>query len=374
MVEDDEQHVSGELSRIEEVDISDMSSEPIDTPTSTSIDPSLQTSIDTNSCYSTLKSIDVSSCYPDKKVEKEITMEDFLELEEFLELEDGQQLGDLDSSEEVTMEDFLELEEWLGDLDQNPKQKFDDQHTSGKGLENSLKADDIDRHKPDEIDRHPPYDIDLQSPSNIDQHTPDCIDRHPPNCIDRHSCLDELSGYPIEPGTIEEIMHMSKTSHIDVPEHLRPPICAEEVVGICKRVKSIHDPVKIMVPCAVFEVESPIPPDKGVYLSSYIEIPLIDTRRESERNKYELCGNIFYGDTTTHSDKSGGKKRRNWKKRKRIKGDPQLSSIPHFSDSVRKPRVRSRCFSHSFAKLKALLIAEMIDKGEGYMEEAFTHE
>ncbi|KAH0942686.1 hypothetical protein HID58_002323, partial [Brassica napus] len=34
----------------------------------------------------------------------------------------------------------------------------------------------------------------------------------------------------------------------------------------------IHDPVKIMVPCAVFEVESPIPPDKGVYLSSYIEV------------------------------------------------------------------------------------------------------
>ncbi|KAH0843405.1 hypothetical protein HID58_090550, partial [Brassica napus] len=121
---------------------------------------------------STLKSIDVSSCYPDQKVGKEITMEDFLELEEFLELEDGQQLGDLDSSEEVTMEDFLELEEWLEDLDQNPKQK--------------------------------------------------------------------------------------------------PPICAEEAVGICKRVKKIHDPVQIMVPCAVFEVESPIPPDIGVYLSSYI--------------------------------------------------------------------------------------------------------
>ncbi|WZY99930.1 hypothetical protein YC2023_072259 [Brassica napus] len=154
MVEDDEPHVPGELSRIEEVDISDMSSEPIDTPTSTSIDiptvtsidtsfstsidPSLQTSIDTNSCCrsipleipeksscpqdiadSTLKSIDVSSCYPDQKGEKEITMEDFLELEEFLELEDGQQLGDLDSSEEVTMEDFLELEEWLGELDKN---------------------------------------------------------------------------------------------------------------------------------------------------------------------------------------------------------------------------------------------------------------
>ncbi|WZY77944.1 hypothetical protein YC2023_024328 [Brassica napus] len=46
MVEDDEQHVSGELSRIEEVDISDMSSEPIDTPTSTSIDIPTVTSID----------------------------------------------------------------------------------------------------------------------------------------------------------------------------------------------------------------------------------------------------------------------------------------------------------------------------------------
>ncbi|KAF2546790.1 hypothetical protein F2Q70_00022224 [Brassica cretica] len=300
---------------IEEVDISDMSSEPIDTPTTTSIDiptvtsidPSLQTSIDTNSCCrsipleipeksscpqdiadSTLKSINVSSCYPDQKVEKEITMEDFLELEEFLELEGWQQLGDLDSSEEVTMEDFLELEEWLGDLDQNPKQKFDDQHTSGRGLKISPKADDIDRDQPDEIDRHPPYDIDLQSPSNIDQHTPDCIDRHPPNCIARYPCLDELSGYPIEPGPIEVIMHMSKTSHIHVPEHLRPPICAEEAVWIFKRVKRIHDPVKIMVPCAVFEVESPIPPDKGVYLSSYIELSTVEVADISDTSSSSI--------------------------------------------------------------------------------------
>ncbi|WZY77979.1 hypothetical protein YC2023_024363 [Brassica napus] len=207
-------------------------------------------------------------------------MEDFLELEEFLELEDGQQLGDLDSSEEVTMEDFLELEEWLEDLDQNPKQKFDDQHTSGRDPKISPKADDIDRHQHDEIDRytpciidqHPPYAIDRESPHIMNLHTPDCIARYSPDCIDRHPCLDELSGYPIEPGPIEEIMHMSKTSHIDIPKNLRPPICAEEAVGICKRVKRIHDPVKIMVPCAVFEVESPIPPDKGVYLSSYIEV------------------------------------------------------------------------------------------------------
>ncbi|WZZ03480.1 hypothetical protein YC2023_089401 [Brassica napus] len=455
MVEDDEQHESGKLSTVEVADISATSSSSIDTltitsivtPTSSSIDPSTSEMIDTYFCHqsipleipersscpqnianSTQESIDESSCDLTSDVDK------------------------------VTLKDFLELEEWL-------RQKLDDQPASGKGLENSLKADDIDRHKPDEIDQHPPYDIDLQSPSNIDQHTPDCIERRPPNCIDRHSCLDELSGYPIEPGTIEEIMHMSKTSHIDVPEHLRPPICAEEAVRICKRVKSIHDPVKIMVPCAVFEVESPIPPDKVVYLSSYIEvlndqhhveayqrglqfrdeidncpaevpssninrtklidtntsssidtdqIPSIDTRHESEQNEYELCGNIFYGDTTTHSHKSGGKKWRNWKKKKIINEGSQLSLIPHFSDdarksrvrlhksvgkkgrnwkkrkrtkggsqlpltsyfsdSVRKPRVRSRCFSQPFAKLKALLIAEMIDKGEGYMEEAFTQE
>ncbi|KAH0917599.1 hypothetical protein HID58_025259, partial [Brassica napus] len=76
---------------------------------------------------------------------------------------------------------------------------------------------------------------------------------------------------PIPPDKVVYLSSYIETSHIDVPEHLRPPICAEEAVRICKRVKSIHDPVKIMVPCAVFEVESPIPPDKVVYLSSYIE-------------------------------------------------------------------------------------------------------
>ncbi|KAF2549078.1 hypothetical protein F2Q70_00022221 [Brassica cretica] len=381
-VEDDEQHVSGELSRIEEIVISDMSSEPIDTPTSisidiptvTSIDPSLQTSIDTKSCCrlipleipeklncpqdianSTQESINESSCDLTSDVDK------------------------------VTLKDFLELEEWL-------RQKLDDQPASEKE-------------------------------------------------------------------------HTSGASHLAVPENLTPPLCEEEAVGICKTVKRIHDPVKIMVPCAVFEVESPIPPDKGVYLSSYIEIlddkhhveasqrglrfrdevdkgpaeapsnniskselidtntsssidtdqiPSIDTLRISEQNEFEVCQHLFDGFTTTRSDKSGGKKWRNWKKRKRINEGSQLSLIPHFSndtrksrvrlhksvgkkgrnwkkrkqtkggsqlpltpyfsDSVRKPRVRSRCFSQPFAKLEALLIAEMIDKGEGYMEEAFTQE
>ncbi|KAF2556537.1 hypothetical protein F2Q68_00016133 [Brassica cretica] len=37
-------------------------------------------------------------------------------------------------------------------------------------------------------------------------------------------------------------------------------------------------------------------------------------------------------------------------KRKRIKDGPQVSLTPHFSDCVRKSRVRSRCFSTRFAK------------------------
>ncbi|KAF3568747.1 hypothetical protein DY000_02014878 [Brassica cretica] len=65
---------------------------------------------------------------------------------------------------------------------------------------------------------------------------------------------------------------MSKASHLDVPKHQRPPIWTEEAAEFHKRVKRIHDPVKIVVPCAVSEVEFPIPPDKGVHLNSYIEV------------------------------------------------------------------------------------------------------
>uniref|UniRef100_A0A0D3D5S3 Uncharacterized protein n=1 Tax=Brassica oleracea var. oleracea TaxID=109376 RepID=A0A0D3D5S3_BRAOL len=174
-------------------------------------------------------------------------------------------------------------------------------------------------------------------------------------------------------------MYMSKASHPAVHEHQRPPICAEEADGFHKRVKRIHDPVKIVVPCAVFEVEFPIPPDKGAHLSSYIEVlddhqhveasqtglrfidevdkgpaeaasidtdripsnntrdaisndinkptsidattsPSINTGCVSEKKEYEVCQNLFDGGATTRPDKSRGKKRINWKKRKRTKG------------------------------------------------------
>ncbi|KAF3524515.1 hypothetical protein F2Q69_00046427 [Brassica cretica] len=97
------------------------SSPSINTTTSSSLDSTIPASIDINPCcrlrpleipessscpqdIADSKSIDVSSCYSSPDVEKEITMEDFLELEEFLELDDGEQLGDLDSSREVNME------------------------------------------------------------------------------------------------------------------------------------------------------------------------------------------------------------------------------------------------------------------------------
>ncbi|KAF2602236.1 hypothetical protein F2Q70_00025780 [Brassica cretica] len=162
VVEDDEQHVSGELSRVEEAGTEDSTSTTststddttstspdgatststdattltsIDSTTSTSINDTTSTSIDcTNSemiancsvaidrdfCHpsipleipersscpqdiadSTHKSIDESSCSPSPDVEKGITMEDFLELEEFLELEDGEKFEDLDSSRKL---------------------------------------------------------------------------------------------------------------------------------------------------------------------------------------------------------------------------------------------------------------------------------
>ncbi|KAG5384265.1 hypothetical protein IGI04_035735 [Brassica rapa subsp. trilocularis] len=433
MVEGDEQHVSGELSRVEEADISDTSSASIATTTTTSTDGTTSTSTDgttstptdgtiststngttststdgwttastdgttststndttsTSVDDSTLKSIDISSCDPTSDGNREITIEDFLELE------DGEKLEDLDSSREVTMEDFLELEEWLEDMDQNSKKKLnDDQHTSRGNLETSPKAS-IDRHQPDEIDRQPPhiidqrppYIIDRQSADSIDLHPHSIINRHPPDCIDRHPWLDELPRYIVELEQVEERMYMSKASHPSVHEHQRTPICAEKAVGFHKRVKRIHDPVRIVVPCAIFEVEFSIHQikhveasqrglpfrdevDKGPVKAASIDIdripsndtnnpvsidtntsPSIDIGRISEQKGFDVCGNLFDGETTTRSNKSGGKKKRNWKKRKKTKGGSQLSLIPHFLDGVRKCRVRSRCFSQSFAKL-----------------------
>ncbi|KAH0879860.1 hypothetical protein HID58_067254, partial [Brassica napus] len=68
------------------------------------------------------------------------------------------------------------------------------------------------------------------------------------------------------------LFHLIEASHLAVPKHQRPPFWTEEAVGFHKRVKRIHDPMKIVVPCAVFEAESPIPPDRSMQYSSYIGI------------------------------------------------------------------------------------------------------
>ncbi|KAF3535884.1 hypothetical protein F2Q69_00022197 [Brassica cretica] len=126
-----------------------------------------------------IQSTDESRCYLTSDVDKEITIEYFLELKEFLELEDGEKLEYWDTDREVTMEDFLELEEGL-----DSEHKLDDnQYTMRIDLETSPKTN---------IDHHPPNSIDRHLSDCIDQHLSDCIDLpHPPN-IDRHPSLDEL--------------------------------------------------------------------------------------------------------------------------------------------------------------------------------------
>ncbi|KAF3530376.1 hypothetical protein DY000_02040985 [Brassica cretica] len=285
----------------------------------------------------------------------------------------------------ITMEDFLELEDEAQpqNLEHNLEKKLDDyQQTSEKDLETSKAS--IGRHQPDEIDRQPPHINDLHPP-DIDRHRQPLIDRHHTLNIDRCPLLDVPPCCIIEMEPIEERTYMSKASHLAVPKHQRTPIWTEEAAEFHKRVKMIHDPVNIVVPCAVVEVESPIPPDRSMQLSPYIGVlddplhaeasqrgllfrdevdkspseaalidtnqipsidattsPSIDTGRVSEQKEFDVCGNLRDGDTTTRSDKSRGKKRRNWKKRKRIKDGPQVSLTPHFSDCVRKSRVRDK--------------------------------
>uniref|UniRef100_A0A0D3BGL1 Uncharacterized protein n=1 Tax=Brassica oleracea var. oleracea TaxID=109376 RepID=A0A0D3BGL1_BRAOL len=121
---------------------------------------------------------------------------------------------------------------------------------------------------------------------------------------------------------IEERMYMSKASHLTVSKHQRSHIWTEEAAGFHKSVKRIHDPVKIVVPCAVFEAESPIPPDrnKGPAEAASIDTgripsndtnkpssnasidaitsPSIDTGCISEQKEVDVCGNLRDGDTT----------------------------------------------------------------------------
>uniref|UniRef100_A0A0D3BVV7 Uncharacterized protein n=1 Tax=Brassica oleracea var. oleracea TaxID=109376 RepID=A0A0D3BVV7_BRAOL len=183
------------------------------------------------------------------------------------------------------------------------------------------------------------------------------------------------------------------------------PIARQEAAGLQKRVKRIHDPVTIFVPCAVIEVEFPTPRDRSVHLDSYSEIlddhqhveasqrglrfqddvdkgpaepvsidteriPSIDTNKPTSIDtttspSIDTTASTSIGAITSPSIDTG-----------RVLEQKNLMGIPprDQTNGVWKSRVRSKCFSQPFAKLRAFLIAEMIDKGEESMEEAFTQE
>ncbi|KAF3538404.1 hypothetical protein F2Q69_00022868 [Brassica cretica] len=208
-------------------------------------------------------------------------------------------------------------------MDQNSKKKLDgDQHTSRGDLETSKAS--IDQHQPDEIDRQPshiidqrpPYIIDRQSTDSNDLHPHSIIDLHPPDCIDRLTWLDELPGYIVE---LEQHVEASQRGLRFRDEVDKGPVEAASVDT--DRIPSVGtDQI----------------PSNNTNKPASIDAtasPSIDTGGVSEPSKFDVCGNLRDGDTTTRSDKFGGKKRRNWKKRKRIKDGPQVSLIPHFSDA-----------------------------------------
>ncbi|KAG5388854.1 hypothetical protein IGI04_030395 [Brassica rapa subsp. trilocularis] len=151
-------------------------------------------------------------------------------------------------------------------------------------------------------------------------------------------------------------MHNSEASHPALHEHLRPSIHAEEAAGFHKRVKRIHVLVKIVVPCTVFEVEFPITPDRSVHLGSYNGIFYDHMYALATQRGLRFGGEIDKGpieaasiDTSTSSSIYSGR-------------------VSEQKEFKMKFRVRSRFFSQPFAKLRALLMSEMIDKGEESME------
>ncbi|KAF3581409.1 hypothetical protein DY000_02031163 [Brassica cretica] len=357
----------------------------IDTLQATAIDSVDQKSIDNN----TTSSIDIT-CEKAERVEHDLNI-------------DRRQDLNVDRRQDLNVDRRHDL-----NVDRRHDLNVDRRHDLNVDRRHDL---NVDRQYDLNVDRQ--YDLNVHHQYNLSHrstlHPHSIIDRHTPEIVDRHPSLEELPGYIVELEPVEERVHESEASRNADSKHLRPLIWAEEAVGFHKRVKRIHDPVKFVVPCAVFEAESPIPPDRSMQFSSYNEVlddhqhvevsqkglrfrdevdkgpteaSSVDTDRIlSNDTTYAISNDINKPasiDATTSpsidTGRSGGKKRRHWKKRKRTKGGSQLSLIPNFSDGVKKYRVRSRCFSQPFAKLRALLIVEMIDKGVESMEDAFTQE
>ncbi|KAF2573637.1 hypothetical protein F2Q70_00003977 [Brassica cretica] len=253
-----------------------------------------------------------------------------------------------DVDREITMEDFLELKD-------------------------EAQSENLDRNLENDLETLPEASLDRHHPSDIDRYPSDYIDRYPPDDINRHPGLGELSGYIVELEPIEERMHELWFHALYLKLNL-----LFHLIEICSSATTLRYWMIISIEASQRGLRFRDEVDKGPTEAASIDTdqipsndttdaisndinksalidatttPSIDTGHVSEQKEFDVCGNLFDGETTTQSNNSGGKKRRNWKKRKRTKGGSQLSLIPRFSDGVKKSRVRSRCFSKPFAKV-----------------------
>ena len=78
-----------------------------------------------------------------------------------------------------------------------------------------------------------------------------------------------------------------------------------------------------------------------------------------------MCQNLFDGDTTTRSGKSGGRKNNRKKKNKRNADADSLSVVPlQCQEGSLEYRVRCREGSESFTKVRVLCDPELREKGK----------
>ncbi|KAF2612865.1 hypothetical protein F2Q70_00011513 [Brassica cretica] len=228
--------------------------------TSESIAHTIPASIDGDSCFrstpleipersscpqdiadSTHKSVDISSCDPTSDGDREITIEDFLELSSILGMFSwswrmekslktwirvGKSLWKTSWSWRNGLKIWIRIRRRSLMMISMLRGEIMKLHQRLASIDTSLMRS-IDNHPTSSINVHPISSIDNQQLTSIYTHTPSSIDTHPIASIDTH----------------------------------------EEAAGLHKRVKRIHDPVKIVVPCAVVEVEFPIPPDRSMQLS-----------------------------------------------------------------------------------------------------------
>ncbi|KAH0928987.1 hypothetical protein HID58_014714, partial [Brassica napus] len=77
---------------------------------------------------------------------------------------------------------------------------------------------------------------------------------------------DSLELEELEDGEKLEDLDSSREPHTLLSLNIRDHLFGHKKLLVTR----IHDPGKIVVPCTVFEAESPIPPDRSMQFSSYI--------------------------------------------------------------------------------------------------------